>query len=58
MIQRLECLETSPVLKFAAGLDLNPSLSGEMTVAPFDHQTGNCNWSWCIAWERRIDKQA
>ena len=29
---RLERLETSPVPKFAAGLDLNPSCSGEMTV--------------------------
>src|SRR6218665_2086609 len=34
VIHRLERLETSPVPKFVAGLDLNPSLSNEMTVAP------------------------
>ena len=34
MIHRLERLETSPVPKFVAGLDLNPSLSNEMTEAP------------------------
>src|SRR6218665_2696649 len=28
------CLEASPVPKFVAGLDLNPSLSNEMTAAP------------------------
>jgi len=31
---RLERLETSPVPKFVARLDLNPSLSSEMTVPP------------------------
>src|SRR6218665_2069700 len=31
---RLERLEASPVPKFVAGLDLNPSLSNEMTAAP------------------------
>ena len=31
---RLERLETSPASKFVAGLDLNPSLSNEMTAAP------------------------
>src|SRR6218665_2232822 len=31
---RLERLEASPVPKFVAGLDLNPSLSKEMTAAP------------------------
>src|SRR6218665_1632374 len=30
----LERLETSPASKFVAGLDLNPSLSGEITAAP------------------------
>src|SRR6218665_2693368 len=34
VIHRLERLETSPVPKFVAGLDLNISLSNEMTVAP------------------------
>src|SRR6218665_82937 len=34
VIHRLECLEASPVPKFVAGLDLNPSLSNEMTAAP------------------------
>src|SRR6218665_2679589 len=34
VIHRLERLETSPVPKFVAGLDLNPSLSNEMTAAP------------------------
>src|SRR6218665_1944183 len=34
VIHRLERLETSPVPKFVAGLDLNPSLSNEMTEAP------------------------
>ena len=38
MLYRLERLETLPVPKFAAGLDLNPSHSGEMTVAPY-HST-------------------
>src|SRR6218665_2916357 len=32
VIHRLERLEASPVPKFVAGLDLNPSLSNEMTV--------------------------
>src|SRR6218665_2103950 len=32
-VHRLERLETSPVPKFVAGLDLNPSLSNEMTAA-------------------------
>src|SRR6218665_8058 len=35
---RLERLETSPASKFIAGLDLNPSLSNEMTAAP-NHST-------------------
>src|SRR6218665_3741926 len=35
VIHRLERLETSPVPKFAAGLEMNPSLSNEMTVAPY-----------------------
>src|SRR6218665_3810087 len=34
VIHRLERLETSPVPTFVAGLDLNPSLSNEMTAAP------------------------
>src|SRR6218665_3706390 len=34
VIHRLERLEASPVPKFVAGLDLNPSLSNEMTEAP------------------------
>ena len=34
VIHRLQRLEASPVPKFVAGLDLNPSLSNEMTVAP------------------------
>src|SRR6218665_667789 len=34
VIHRLERLETSPVPKFVVGLDLNPSLSNEMTAAP------------------------
>src|SRR6218665_3360145 len=34
VIHRLERLEASPVPKFVAGLDLNPSLSNEMTAAP------------------------
>src|SRR6218665_605273 len=34
VIHRLERLEASPVQKFVAGLDLNPSLSNEMTAAP------------------------
>src|SRR6218665_2609814 len=34
VIHRLERLETSPVPKFVAGLDLNPSLSNGMTEAP------------------------
>src|SRR6218665_557922 len=34
VIHRLERLESSPVPKFVAGLDLNPSLSNEMTAAP------------------------
>src|SRR6218665_1739923 len=34
VIHRLERLEASPVPKFIAGLDLNPSLSNEMTAAP------------------------
>jgi len=34
VIHRLERLETSPVPTFVAGLDLNSSLSNEMTVAP------------------------
>ena len=38
VLHRLERLETSPVPKFAAGLDLNLSLSIEMTVAPY-HST-------------------
>src|SRR6218665_1678358 len=33
VIHRLERLEASPVPKFVAGLDLNPSLSNEMTAA-------------------------
>src|SRR6218665_3461208 len=36
VVHRLERLETSPVPKFAAGLDTNPSLSNEMTVAPYN----------------------
>ena len=38
VLHRLERLETSPVPKFAAGIDLNPSHSGEMAVAPY-HST-------------------
>src|SRR6218665_1851494 len=38
LMHRLERLETSPVPKFAAGLDLSPSHSGEMTAAPY-HST-------------------
>src|SRR6218665_1718243 len=34
VIHRLDRLEASPVPKFVAGLDLNPSLSNEMTAAP------------------------
>src|SRR6218665_1013212 len=34
VIHRLERLEASPVPKFVAGLDLNLSLSNEMTAAP------------------------
>src|SRR6218665_2972737 len=34
VIHRLERLDASPVPKFVAGLDLNPSLSNEMTAAP------------------------
>src|SRR6218665_3890257 len=34
VIHRLERLEASPVPKFVAGLDLNPSISNEMTAAP------------------------
>src|SRR6218665_1044718 len=34
VIHRLERLEASSVPKFVAGLDLNPSLSNEMTAAP------------------------
>src|SRR6218665_2771131 len=34
VIHRLERLEASPVPNFVAGLDLNPSLSNEMTAAP------------------------
>src|SRR6218665_496127 len=34
VIHRLERLEASPVPKFVAGLDRNPSLSNEMTAAP------------------------
>src|SRR6218665_1107256 len=34
VIHGLERLEASPVPKFVAGLDLNPSLSNEMTAAP------------------------
>src|SRR6218665_2410258 len=34
VIPRLEHIGTSPAPKFAAGLDLNPSLSNEMTAAP------------------------
>src|SRR6218665_2522315 len=34
VIHRLERLEASPVPKFVAGSDLNPSLSNEMTAAP------------------------
>src|SRR6218665_3853303 len=34
VIHRLERLEASPVPKFVEGLDLNPSLSNEMTAAP------------------------
>ena len=34
VIHRLKRLETSPVPKFVAGLDLNFSLSNEMTKAP------------------------
>src|SRR6218665_2219436 len=34
VIRRLERLEASPVPKFAAGSDLNSSLSKEMTAAP------------------------
>src|SRR6218665_2027605 len=35
---RLERLENSPASKFVAGLDLNPSLSNEVTAAP-NHST-------------------
>src|SRR6218665_1978566 len=38
VMHRLQRLETSPVPKVAAGLDLNPSHSGEMTAAPY-HST-------------------
>src|SRR6218665_1558719 len=38
VMHKLEHLETSPVPKFAAGLDLNPSHSGEMTAASY-HST-------------------
>ena len=38
MLHRLERLETSPVPKFAAGLDMNPNLSSGTTVAPY-HST-------------------
>src|SRR6218665_404060 len=38
VLHRLERLETSPVPKFAAGSDLNPSHSGEMALAPY-HST-------------------
>ena len=34
VIHRLQRLEASPVPKFVARLDLNPSLSNEMTAAP------------------------
>src|SRR6218665_931038 len=34
VMHRLERLEASPVPKFVAGLDLNPSLFNEMTAAP------------------------
>src|SRR6218665_3993498 len=34
VIHRLERLEASPVPKFVAGVDLNPSLSNKMTAAP------------------------
>src|SRR6218665_2956022 len=34
VIFRLERLEASPVPKFVAGLDLNPTLSNEITAAP------------------------
>ena len=37
-LERLYSLQTSPVPKFAPGLDLNPSLLSEMTVAPY-HST-------------------
>ena len=60
VIHRLERLEASSVPKFVAGLDLNPSLSNEMTAAP-THSTiglevkqGNPEVStapvpWCLA---------
>src|SRR6218665_1677086 len=38
VIHRLERLEASPVPKFVAWLNLNPSLSNEMTAAP-NHST-------------------
>src|SRR6218665_3577441 len=38
VIHRLDRLEASPVPKFVAGLDLNPSLLNEMTAAP-NHST-------------------
>src|SRR6218665_1870634 len=38
VMHRLELLETSPVPKFVAGLDMNPSLPNETTVAPY-HST-------------------
>ena len=38
VMHRLERLETSPVPKFAAVIDLNPSHSGEMTATPY-HST-------------------
>ena len=44
VIHRLERLEASPVPKFVAGLDLNPSLSNEMTAAPSRLPTRPSAW--------------
>ena len=40
VIHRLERLEASPAPKFVAGLDLNPSLSSEMTTEPHHSTIG------------------
>ena len=59
----LERLETSPVPKFATGLDLNPSHLGEMTVAPY-HSTiesevvigpGVLRWSEWLLSKPKVD---